>query len=59
MDWKILAFKVGKKKFFLTLACNFRWLWPQFVESFCNMDFELKEFCVENWVESLKKKSKK
>jgi len=39
-----------KKKFSLTLACNFKWLWPPFVKSFCTMDFELKEFCVEELI---------
>jgi len=46
IDWKILAFKVGRI-FFLTLFYNFKWLWLPFVESFCTIDFELKFFYVE------------
>jgi len=34
-DWKIISIQSWKIKFFWTLACNFRWLWPPFVELFC------------------------
>jgi len=57
-NWKILALKVGIFNLG-TLACNFKWLWPPFVERFCTMDVDLDFFLAENLVESLGKKFQK
>jgi len=58
IDWKIWAFKVGKKNWIV--VCNFRWLWPPYVAIFCTIDFWFKKFCVDELSsESTKKIHKK